>query len=731
MPAKAKLTTRERTSSNVSSDNLNKGSELSHAEADSNFINLRDQTIAISDGSTSTDIEAGETITFSGASVSGNTVTVTAAGVTGSSTTTFTNKTFDADGTGNSLSNIDVANLKSGVLDTDISSVSGSDDTLASAKAIKTYVDANSSSAITVQDEGSSLSTAATTINFVGAGVAATGTGATKTITIGAANANTGDFAFSGNEMSTGSSNADMELSANGTGGIFIQPRGGIADFQGNLFESASTTLSRGAGLPNIFGVADSHTNGTRGYKYDSMYFKLTGSDTSSSNARYRHVNNLTVDYNGLDSTNTSGSRGARMTRDISTTNSSAHAVTVGNHGGFAIWSQVGDDEGGNSKGDIAVTNTGGLSVSNSLVTASGQTLSATTMKGITNTVQSYGSGTANIANVIAYENVQNGQTVSNDVQGLHIQYTNGTVGNDFTGIDLDTAGTSTTGTHYEIYLRNDTKHSNLNNLIVGDNGNGTDKIIKTATSGDNITIQTQGAGNITLDPSGTGNIILGVNGSTPTYVKVGNGSTYGAITSNGDHQLEVSANGGGAAQARITLQNDANGRHVDLDPGTSGTIRLFGTMTGETGSTAMNLDGVAILDNTISANASNSDLKLAPSGTGDIDLDGTARFNTNYKEDIQALTSASSIAVDCSLASVFTVTLAHAATFTFNNLPTGGSVSVIIRQDGSGGRTGAYTNVLFPSNQHTLSTGANDIDIISIFNDGTSLLGNISKDYS
>lgn len=77
MPNKAKLTTRERSSSNVSSDNLNKGSELSFAEVDSNFINLRDQSIAISDGSTTTDIDAGETITFSGASVSGNTVTIT------------------------------------------------------------------------------------------------------------------------------------------------------------------------------------------------------------------------------------------------------------------------------------------------------------------------------------------------------------------------------------------------------------------------------------------------------------------------------------------------------------------------------------------------------------------------------------------------------------------------------------------------------------------------------
>ena len=39
-------------------------------------------------------------------------------------------------------------------------------------------------SSLTVQDEGSALSTDATTLNFVGAGVVASGTGATKTITI-------------------------------------------------------------------------------------------------------------------------------------------------------------------------------------------------------------------------------------------------------------------------------------------------------------------------------------------------------------------------------------------------------------------------------------------------------------------------------------------------------------------------------------------------------------------
>ena len=89
-----------------------------------------------------------------------NTITLPSSGgdarlVTTSSTATLTNKTFDVEGTGNSISNIDVADLKSGVLDTDISGgVSGSDDTLASAKAIKTYVDAQSGMTNFILEDG-------------------------------------------------------------------------------------------------------------------------------------------------------------------------------------------------------------------------------------------------------------------------------------------------------------------------------------------------------------------------------------------------------------------------------------------------------------------------------------------------------------------------------------------------------------------------------------------------
>ena len=67
--------------------------------------------------------------------------TVLASKSTESKTETLTNKTFDVEASGNSISNIDVADLKTGVLDTDLSDASSSDDTLASAKAIKAQLD--------------------------------------------------------------------------------------------------------------------------------------------------------------------------------------------------------------------------------------------------------------------------------------------------------------------------------------------------------------------------------------------------------------------------------------------------------------------------------------------------------------------------------------------------------------------------------------------------------------
>jgi hypothetical protein len=98
---------------------------------------------------------------------------------------TLVNKTINADD--NTISNLEVDNLKSGVLDTDITSVAGTDTTIPSAKAVKTYVD----SQVTAQDldfqadTGGALSIDLDSESLTvsgGTGVATAGSGNTITV---------------------------------------------------------------------------------------------------------------------------------------------------------------------------------------------------------------------------------------------------------------------------------------------------------------------------------------------------------------------------------------------------------------------------------------------------------------------------------------------------------------------------------------------------------------------
>ena len=164
------------------------------------------QDLDVSDGSNDISIDLdSETLTLAGgtgidSTANTNTVTFaidnTVATLTGSQT--LTNKTIDVDN--NTVSNIEVDNLKSGVLDTDLSSVAGTDTTLASAKAIKTYVD----SQVTAQDldisDGSStiaIDLDSETLSLLGGtGVTSTASGNGVTFAIGQSVGTSDDVVF-------------------------------------------------------------------------------------------------------------------------------------------------------------------------------------------------------------------------------------------------------------------------------------------------------------------------------------------------------------------------------------------------------------------------------------------------------------------------------------------------------------------------------------------------------
>jgi len=107
------------------------------------------------------------------------------------------------------------------------------------------------------------------------------------------------------------------------------------------------------------------------------------------------------------------------------------------------------------------------------------------------------------------------------------------------------------------------------------------------------------------------------------------------------------------------------------------------------------------------------------------------------YKENIKTLTSATTIQVDYQDGPVQLVTLSHDARFVISNLPTGGSITFIIKQDSdSTYNTGTFesdtsTAVKFPGAQAASLTQNNSaIDMVVVFNDGTDLLGTMINNF-
>lgn len=178
---------------------------------------------------------------------------------------------------------------------------------------------------------------------------------------------------------------------------------------------------------------------------------------------------------------------------------------------------------------------------------------------------------------------------------------------------------------------------------------------------------------------------------------------------------------------ARTTFSGPivAGKEETTTSKGSDGEIKLLNKTNGKLVSLKASTATAADVDFTLPALDGTAGQALVTNGSGVLSFGDVDPANS-----VVPLTSAAAIDVDFATGSQFSVTLDTNATFSFSNFPTGTSLAITITQDGTGGRTGTFTGVKFPGGFPALSLGANDIDVVTIYNDGTSLLANIGKDY-
>ena len=603
--------------------------------------------------------------------------------VTASSTTTFTNKTFDANGTGNSLSNVDIADFTSGVFLDEDNMASNSATAIASQQSIKAYVDAEdaniASDSMTFTNKAGNISQWTNDSNY-----------ATQAYVDAR---DIGDLSVVGSTISA-PSNADLTLTTSGTGSVSVD---GIQIKGTELSSTDSTQVTIKENL---------HVTGN-----------ITGTFTGS--VAFSNVTSTPTTLAGYGITDAASATATALT--VVGDDSSGTAVTLGET--FKV------------AGATGVT----TAVSGDTLTVTGPDLSsyitASSSDTLTNkTIDANGTGNSisnlEVADFAAASIVTAGEGIGSNNNDTTIP-TSAAV-----KAYADSVGGGSTG---DLTISGSTISSPSNAPLTLD-PSGTGKV--TAVGGLVVT----GGDTETADISSSGQIdavgFTATGSSTFDGVQITD-NTISSATSNADLQINASGTGTivlenlkiGTSGSTVTtiLDEDNMSSNSDTALATQQSIKAYvdseisGVSGGSTGD-------ITFTGSTIQS-PSNADITLEPSGTGGVVAQGPVTFNAGYIEKINSLTSSSTITVNCALASIHTVTLGTSTEFNITNLPTGGSVTLIITQDGTGTRTATFgtdgsSAVKFPSNSSTLSTGGGDIDVVTIVNDGTNFLGNIAKDY-
>jgi hypothetical protein len=162
----------------------------------------------------------------------------------------------------------------------------------------------------------------------------------------------------------------------------------------------------------------------------------------------------------------------------------------------------------------------------------------------------------------------------------------------------------------------------------------------------------------------------------------------------------------------------------------------LMGQSVATSGSHPLNVTGTIISDGILTFSGSSGSLvkssSAAISSTGSMIISGSLTLNgnqiQNYAEKSLVTSQGTTYNIDWSAASLFEITLTNNIGLTFSNLVGGRSITALLIQDGTGGRTiTSWPNVKWTSGSvPTLSSGSTAVDVFTFVtrSAGSTVLG-------
>ena len=254
-------------------------------------------------------------------------------------------------------------------------------------------------------------------------------------------------------------------------------------------------------------------------------------------------------------------------------------------------------------------------------------------------------------------------------------------------------------------------------------NENGDGIVVPSPASDDPITIG--GAGGISIPRDGSGGFQAGTPGTGAPVSGGSGGANGGSGNAGGTPGISIPAPWDSREDA-VNPENAAKLKNPDgpIEIGNPGSPTGHGILIPTPGSAdAMTIDTGLTPNRVVWTKPDKGTL-----GVDDkFKYDGTsaeleAAFKTKYVEFLLTPTYASTFAPDWKLGTVQTMTLT--GNITLNepvDLPVGGTMTIIFKQDGTGSRLISYQadKFIFASGIKTLTTTANAVDMLNIFNTG------------